>query len=66
MVPKINIDGKEYKIEDLPKEAVDLINTILYINHKITELQNEIKILIAAKVYYSQTLKKILQSVEEK
>jgi len=66
MAQKVNIDGKEYEVEKLPKEAVDLINTILYIDRKIIEFQNEIKILTAARLYYAQNLNKILQSIEEK
>jgi len=45
---------------------VDLINTILYIDRKLIELQNDIKILTAARLYYAQDLNKILQNMKEK
>ena len=65
MLQKVKIDGKEYEIKKLPKEALDLINTIFYIDRKITEFQNEIKILTAARFYYAQNLNKILQEIEK-
>jgi len=63
---KITIDGKEYDTEKLPKEAVDLINSIVFVDNEVARLQNEIKVLLTARAAYSQQLKNLLEKVEEK
>ena len=62
---KITIDGKEYDTEKLPKEAIDLINSIAFVDGETQKLQNQIKVLQAARNFYSAQLKEILQKVED-
>ena len=61
---KINIDGKEYETEKLPKEVLDLINSIAFVDGETQKLQNQIKVLQAARTFYSSQLKEILDKIE--
>jgi len=61
---KITIDGKEYDTEKLPKEAVDLINSIVFVDTEVNRLQNEVKVLLTARAAYSQQLKDMLEKIE--
>ena len=61
---KITIDGKEYDTEKLPQEAIDLINSIAFVDGEIAKLQNELKVLQAARSFYSIQLKPILDKLE--
>ena len=63
-MPKINIDGKEYDTEKLPKEALDFINSIAFVDGETQKLQNQIKVLQAARTFYSSQLKEILDKIE--
>ena len=55
---KITIDGKEYDTEKLPKEALDLINSIAFVDAETQKLQNQIKIYQAARTFYSNSIKR--------
>ena len=59
-MPKITLDGKEYDTEKLPKEAVDLINSIQFVDNEIAKLQNQIKIHLSARSFYILQLKQVL------
>ena len=59
-MPKITLDGKEYDTEKLPKEAVDLINSIQFVDSEIAKLQNQIKIHLSARSFYILQLKQVL------
>jgi len=61
---KVVINGKEYDTEKLPKEALDLINSVAFADSEIVRLQNQIRVMLAAKNYYLQQLDKILSSLE--
>jgi len=61
---KITINGKEYDIEKLPKEAIDLINSIRFVDAEVQKLQNQIKIHLAARALYMQQLQKVLGKVQ--
>ena len=58
---KVLIDGKEYDTEKLPKEAVELINSIQFVDREIAQLQNQIKIHLSARNFYLLRLKQILE-----
>ena len=64
-MPEIIIDGKKYNTEELPKEAIELINSISYTDAEVARLQNLIKVHLAAKAYYMTQLKKLLSKSEE-
>ena len=62
-MPKITIDGKEYDTENLPKEVIDLINSIAFVDAEVQKLQNQIKVYQAARTLYSQQLNQILSKL---
>ncbi len=33
--PKVNIDGKEYKVSDLSKEQIDMVNHVADLDNKL-------------------------------
>ena len=37
--PKVNIDGKEYKVSDLTKEQVDMVNHVADLSNKLRSTQ---------------------------
>ena len=57
---KITIDGKEYDTEKLPKEAIDLVNSIAFVDAEVQKLQNQVKIYTAARTLYANQLKEVL------
>ena len=57
---KVVIDGKEYDLEKLPKEAKDLITSIIYVDRELQELENKKRVLTAARVFYTSQLSSIL------
>ena len=61
---KIKIDGKEYELENLPKEAVELINSIAFVDGEIQKLTNQIKVYQLARNIYSNKLKEILNNLD--
>jgi len=60
---KITIDGKEYELENLPKEAIDLINSINFVDNEIEKLSNQVKIYQVARTLYANKLKEILDNL---
>ncbi len=61
---EIIINGKKYETEKLPKEAVDLINSVKFIDNEIVRLQNQIKVNLAARNLYIQQLQTILSKLD--
>ena len=61
---KVTIDGKEYDTDNLPKEAVDLINSLLFVENELRRLQNQISIYNAAKVFYIEKLREFFKKEE--
>ena len=37
--PKVNIEGKEYKVSDLTKEQVDMVNHVADLDNKLRSAQ---------------------------
>jgi len=62
---KVTIDGKEYDTDKLPKEAVDLINSIVFVDTELQKLENQKKVLMAARIFYAEKLKEVLSKVEK-
>jgi len=62
---EVVINGKKYEIEKLPKEAVDLINSIKFVDNELLRLQNQMKVNLAAKNFYFQQLQAILSKLEK-
>ena len=63
-MPKVTIDGKEYDTEKLPKEAMNLINSLIFVENELRRLQNQIAVYNAAKVFYTERLKEFLKEEE--
>ncbi len=57
---KITIDGQEYDTENLPEQAISIINSIVAVDSEIQRMQNLIKIHNAARKFYGQQLQEIL------
>ncbi len=60
----IKIDDKDYKLSDLSKTSVDLINQMTLVHNKKTSLLQEIDILNQANETYSAKLKLELEKGE--
>jgi len=60
---KVTINGKEYDTAKLPKEAVDLLNSILFTENEIRKLQNQIKIYNVAKTVYLKEFQSLLDKL---
>ena len=58
----ISIDGKEYEIDKLSKNALSIITTIEFSNQKIKDLKNMTFVLQRAKTSYMDSLKKEMLS----
>lgn len=54
--PKITIDGTDYVVEDLPKDALDQLASINIVDRKIVDLQQDIGILQTARNAYAAAL----------
>jgi|TARA_R100000501_G_scaffold11509_1_gene21955 hypothetical protein len=54
--PKINIDGKEYLIEELSDEAKAQLGNLNFVDQKIAGLQQEIAIMQTARNAYARAL----------
>jgi len=62
---EVVINGKKYDLEKLPKEAVDLINSIRFVDSEVQKLQNEIRVMMAARNFYVQQLQGILEKIQQ-
>ncbi len=60
----IKINDKEYRIDELSNEAKALVQSILYVNNKITDLKSQIAVLNAAKEHYLHSLRQLLNKKE--
>ena len=54
--PKMNIDGKDYLLEDLSKDALNQLSSINIVERKIADLQQDIGILQTARNAYAAAL----------
>jgi len=59
-MPIINIDGKEYDLDDLSKEAKAQIDSIVLCDRKLAELQSEAAIIQTARNAYVAALQELL------
>jgi Family of unknown function (DUF6447) len=56
----INIDGKEYELDDLSKDAKAQIDSIVLCDRKLAELQSEAAIVQTARNAYVAALQELL------
>jgi N-acetylglutamate synthase-like GNAT family acetyltransferase len=58
MAKKIRLDGSDYDIEKLNNTAKNSINSVIFIDQRISELNNMQALLQRAKNSYLETIKK--------
>jgi hypothetical protein len=56
----INIDGKEYELDDLSKDAKAQIDSIILCDRRLVELQSEAAIIQTARNAYVAALQELL------
>ena len=59
-MPTINIDGKEYELDDLSKDAKAQIESIVLCDKRLAELQSEAAIVQTARNAYVAALQELL------
>ena len=58
----VNIDNKQYDTEKMSQEAINHVASVQECDRRITDLQNEIRIISTARTAYMNTLKSLLES----
>lgn len=58
MVNKIEIDGKDYNIDNVSDEIKNKIVSVQYANESIVECKNHLSLLVRAKNSYVDSLRK--------
>ena len=60
--PKVNIDGKEYKVSDLTKEQVQMVNHVADLDNKIRTTQFNVEQLTCGSNYFIEMLSDTLKN----
>jgi len=60
--PKVNIDGKEYKVSDLTKEQVQMVNHVADLDNKIRTTQFNVEQLQGGRNYFMEMLSDTLKN----
>jgi len=63
--PKINIDGKEYELEDMSDKAKELLANVQFVDSQIQQLNNEWAVSDTARIGYARALNAELKKVED-
>jgi uncharacterized protein YaaN involved in tellurite resistance len=58
MGQKIQLDGKEYDVDEISSKAADIVGKLRFTDAKLTEFNNMVALLTRAKRSYMQHLKK--------
>ena len=59
-MPTITIDGKDFELDDLSKDAKAQIDSIVLCDRKLAELQSEVAIVQTARNAYVAALQELL------
>jgi len=62
-MPTITIDGKDFELDDLSKDAKAQIDSIVLCDRKLAELQSEAAIIQTARNAYVAALQELLPKV---
>ena len=62
--PKVNIDGKEYKVADLSKEQVDMVNHVADLDNKLRSASFNVVQLQGGRNYFMEMLSGSLKNGE--
>ena len=60
--PKVNIDGKEYKVSDLSKEQIDMVNHVADLDNKLRSASFNVVQLQGGRNYFMEMLNESLES----
>ena len=60
--PKVSIDGKEYKVSDLSKEQVDMVNHVADLDNKLRSASFNVVQLQGGRNYFMEMLNESLKN----
>jgi len=60
--PKVNIDGKEYKVADLSSEQVDMVNHVADLDNKLRSASFNVVQLQGGRNYFMEMLNESLKN----
>ncbi len=60
--PKVNIDGKEYKVSDLSKEQIDMVNHVADLDNKLRSASFNVVQMQGGRNYFMDMLNASLES----
>ena len=63
--PTVNIDGQEYKVDDLKPEQIDMVNHVADLDNKLRSAQFNVAQLHGGREYFFGMLKGSLDVAEE-
>ena len=63
--PKVNIDGKEYKVADLSKEQVDMVNHVADLDNKLRSASFNVVQMQGGRNYFMEMLNESLEEATE-
>tara|TARA_R100000656_G_scaffold15895_1_gene15230 strand:+ start:723 stop:947 length:225 start_codon:yes stop_codon:yes gene_type:complete len=63
--PKVNIDGKEYKVSDLSKEQIDMVNHVADLDNKLRSASFNVVQLQGGRNYFMEMLNESLEEATE-
>ena len=63
--PTVNIDGQEYKVEDLKPEQIDMVNHVSDLDNKLRNAQFNVAQLQGGREHFFTMLKGSLDVAEE-
>ena len=60
--PKVNIDGTEYKVSDLSKEQIDMVNHVADLDNKLRSASFNVVQLQGGRNYFMEMLNESLKN----
>ena len=63
--PKVNIDGKEYKVADLSSEQVDMVNHVADLDNKLRSASFNVVQMQGGRNYFMEMLNESLEEATE-
>ena len=60
--PKVNIDGTEYKVSDLSKEQIDMVNHVADLDNKLRSASFNVVQMQGGRNYFMEMLNESLES----
>ena len=64
-MPNINIAGKEYDFDSLPKEAKDQLGSLQFVNGELQRVNAQLAVLMTARSAYTKALEDILHKASD-